>query len=88
MFDFNVHRIKSSSALKNTKDLKEITDKINSYEPNAFYIGIVEDTNDPYKLGRVRVRIPAIHGTNSSQSYYIDSLDLPWAKPAVFNCGR
>ena len=87
MFDFNVHRIKSSNALKTTKELSELTKSANKYEPNAFYIGVVEDTNDPYKLGRVRVRIPAIHGTNKTQSYYIDNLDLPWAKPAVFSCG-
>lgn len=42
-----------------------------------FYRGIVEDNNDPSKIGRVKVRIFGIHddaGVNTS--------DLPWAEVA------
>jgi len=85
MFDFNVNRIKNSGALKGSKTLNDLQKETTTYNPNAFYIGVVEDTNDPFKLGRVRVRIPAIHGVKSQQAYYIDTNDLPWAKPAVFN---
>ena len=41
------------------------------------YIGIVEDNVDPKKLGRVRVRIPQLHGTTSSPKM-IPTNSLPW----------
>ena len=40
-----------------------------------FFIGVVEDNNDPRKEGRVRVRAFGIHGTNAQ----IQTQDLPWA---------
>lgn len=40
-----------------------------------FFIGIVEDNNDPLKVGRCRVRIPAIH-TSSKKD--IPTKHLPW----------
>lgn len=42
----------------------------------TFY-GIVEDRNDPLKVGRVRVRI---HGIHSENKQYIATPDLPWAQ--------
>ena len=84
MFDVNVNRINNSSLLKD-KGYQELKKELGTYEPNAFYIGIVEDTNDPYKLGRIRARIPGIHGTNNSQLYYLQTKSLPWAKPAILN---
>ena len=42
-----------------------------------FYYGIVEDRNDPLKIGRVRVRI---HGFHTDDKQYISSADLPWAQ--------
>lgn len=86
MFDINVERIYNSDLMKSTmKDFK--SNNIQKFNPNAFYIGIVEDTSDPYALGRVRVRIPAIHGAKTSQSYYLPTKSLPWAKPAILNSG-
>jgi phage baseplate assembly protein gpV len=41
-----------------------------------FGIGIVEDNNDPEKLGRVRVRVYDIHGNNKIK---IPTNKLPWA---------
>lgn len=47
---------------ENLTSRNEIKKSLNNIpDPNAFYMGIVENTNDPYKLGRVQVRIPAIH---------------------------
>ena len=40
-----------------------------------YHYGIVEDRNDPLKIGRVRVRIHALH-TDDKQ--FISSADLPW----------
>ena len=45
------------------------------------YLGMVEDNNDPEKLGRIRVRI----------SPYMDferTEDLPWACPILGSCGN
>ena len=40
------------------------------------YVGIVEDINDPLKIGRVRVRIYGIHDASLSE---IKTEDLPWS---------
>lgn len=58
MFDINMNNI----VRENLTDRKEIKKSLNNnFNPNAFYMAIVENTNDPYKLGRVQIRIPAIH---------------------------
>jgi hypothetical protein len=44
----------------------------------VWWFGVVEDTNDPLKLGRIRVRIFGYH-TESKGS--IRTSDLPWAHP-------
>jgi hypothetical protein len=41
-----------------------------------FGIGIVEDNNDPLRLGRVRVRIYDVHGNDKIK---IPTNKLPWA---------
>ena len=41
------------------------------------FYGIVEDRNDPLKIGRVRVRV---HGVHSPDKNSISTPDLPWAQ--------
>ena len=41
-----------------------------------FYHGVVEDRNDPLKIGRVRVRVHTLH-TDDKQ--FIATPDLPWS---------
>jgi hypothetical protein len=43
-------------------------------EKDITYLGIVEDNNDPKKLGRCRIRVFGIFDTMETQ-------DIPWAKP-------
>jgi len=51
------------------------------------YAGIVEDTQDPLKLGRLKVRVPHVYGSNVSGTGYIGVNDLPWAMPAGMPAG-
>lgn len=44
-------------------------------QPN-FYIGVVEERNDPLMLGRVKVRVLGLHTENKS---LLPTEDLPWA---------
>jgi len=44
---------------------------------NQFYIAVVEDRNDPLKLGRVRVRVINVHSEDRKSDVPIDS--LPWS---------
>lgn len=46
----------------------------------TFYYGVIEDRNDPQKLGRVRVRVFGIHSAKKSD---IATPDLPWAQVIV-----
>lgn len=74
----NLNRTDLNNYAKNK--VNESTPEIN---PNAFYVGIVTNTNDVYKVGRVQVRIPMIHGGASFQRNYLPDSALPWAKPAI-----
>jgi hypothetical protein len=49
----------------------------------VFWMGIIENNNDPLKLGRCQVRIMGIHTENkgdTSKVNYIPTEDLPWAQ--------
>lgn len=48
-----------------------------------FYIGIVENNNDPLKLGRLQVRIYGVHTFNREdvELNYLPTEKLPWAMP-------
>jgi hypothetical protein len=43
-------------------------------EINQQWPGVVVDTNDPLKLGRIKVNVPRFYGT-------FDAEDIPWASP-------
>lgn len=47
----------------------------NMFTP-SFYIGFVEDRNDPLMLGRVRVRVVGLHTHDKA---ILPTADLPWA---------
>lgn len=45
-----------------------------------WFVGVVEDVNDPLMLGRVRVRV---HGIHSPRQEDISTADLPWAQVGI-----
>lgn len=66
--------------IKTLKDTKAVK--------NSFYVGVVEDINDPQKLDRVRVRVLGINiHEKSGGKNYLKTEELPWANvmsPTVF----
>lgn len=46
------------------------------------FSGIVEDNNDPNKVGRVKIRIPSLHG-NGISGRFIGTEALDWFEPCV-----
>jgi len=51
------------------------------------YAGLVESNKDPLKLGRLKVRVPHVYGSDATGSGYIAVNDLPWAMPAGMPAG-
>lgn len=52
---------------------------------NGFYRAVVEENNDPEKLGRVRVRIWGLHSEKKNKTLTdgIPTNELPWAEPCL-----
>lgn len=50
---------------------EQVIDRLGAFDE---FPGVVEDNNDPEKLGRIKVRVHAVYGT-------IPTADLPWAVP-------
>ena len=67
--------------LKNApSDLQIETEKL-----YGFYRGVVEDNNDPLKVGRLRARIHGLHTEKKqkSETEGIPTNELPWAEPCL-----
>jgi len=47
----------------------------------GIYVGIVEQNNDPERLGRIKVRVPHIYGIIGGTVGAIPMDDMPWAIP-------
>lgn len=57
-------------------------DKKINVEPGKTYIGVVEDNQDPDRLGRCKVRVVDIHdGRDKDGKYLIPTEGLQWAMP-------
>ena len=75
---FGVSSIDGLSSIEN----EELKSLINY---NGFYRAFVVSTDDPMHLGRVKIRVPAIHGADPTLSTYMADNTLPWAQPGCFN---
>jgi hypothetical protein len=58
--------------------------KANQTQPFILLRGVVEDNNDPLKVGRVRVRIFGVHSDKNEKSgakfEFVKTSELPWAE--------
>ena len=59
---------------------------------NGLYCGFVEDNQDPLKIGRLKIRIPHLHGTDPNNTEFIPTAGLQWSYPCMpfyagFDCG-
>lgn len=61
-------------------NLKHIHQNFIGQDGLKWWIGIVEDRNDPQQLGRARVRI---HGYHTDDTSLIPTKELPWAFPIM-----
>jgi len=70
----------SDITIKTLKDTKSVK--------SSFYVGVVEDIQDPEKLDRVRVRVMGIHiEKKSGDDNHLKTEELPWANvlaPTMF----
>lgn len=64
-------------------DLKHLTPKVSKF--NGIYRGVIEDNNDPYKLGRCRIRVWGIHDEMKVETVEegIPTENLPWGEPCL-----
>jgi hypothetical protein len=64
-------------------DIKHFAPKTSSH--NGIYRGVVEDNNDPEKLGRCKVRVWGLHDElkDQHQKEGIPTDVLPWAEPCL-----
>lgn len=53
----------------------------------GLYLGIVEENNDPLVMGRLRVRIPEIHGARNAPNK-ISNAALSWSLPCFTDAGE
>ena len=62
-------------------DIKHLAPKVSTF--NGIYRGVIENNNDPDKLGRCKVRVWGIHDElkESKQKEGIPTDVLPWAEP-------
>ena len=54
---------------------------------HGIFAGLVEKTEDPEKLGRLKVRVPSVYGADGGQGSFIGVDNLPWALPAGLPAG-
>ena len=51
-------------------------------ESGKTYLGVVEDNNDPKKVGRCRIRVMDVFdGKNKDNEYEVKTENIPWAFP-------
>lgn len=55
------------------------------FDRSGFYRAKVISNNDPLNLGRVKIRIPSLHGISERQTFYVPDAHLPYAYPGIMD---
>ncbi len=63
----------------------ELLNDVSNIDYSIFYRGTVVENSDPLGLGRVRVRVPQIYGSEDQRdsSFYVPTYAIPWATSAI-----
>lgn len=68
-----------NTTVRDDESLNSLVKDLTKVDYNTFYRGTVVNNHDPESLGRVQVRVPQLHGTNSESSIYVENTAIPWA---------
>ncbi len=65
----------------------ELLNDVSNIDYSIFYRGTVVENSDPLGLGRVRVRVPQIYGSEDQRdsSFYVPTYAIPWATSAIIS---
>ena len=74
----------SVNSYRDNEELSKLLEELDKVEINGFYRAYVVDNDDTARLGRVKIRIPNLHGFTKENSNYVPSNALPWATPAIW----
>lgn len=55
------------------------------FNRSGFYRAKVISNNDPLNLGRIKIRIPSLHGMSEEQTFYVPDAHLPYAFPGIMD---
>lgn len=56
-------------------------DIYSEFDRTGFYRAKVISNKDPLNLGRIKIRIPGLHGISEAQTFYVPDAHLPYAYP-------
>ena len=73
------------STVENDDEYNKLLKEVMETDYSCFYRGTVVDNDDPMQMGRVRVRIPQIYGSEEQrdQDIYTPTYAIPWATSAI-----
>ena len=74
-----------SNSMQDNEAYNKLLDKVMNVDYTAFYRGTVVDNSDPMNMGRVRVRVPQIYGSEEQRDkdIYVPTYAIPWATSAI-----
>lgn len=75
---YNQQNIQSALSNIQNRQIRE------QFDRSGFYRAIVVSNDDPQCIGRIKIRIPSLHGSNPEQLGYMDDSMLPYAFPGIF----
>ena len=75
------------SSVDSDEEYNKFLNEVMNVDYSIFYRGTVVDNNDPLNLGRVRVRVPQIYGSEQQRDsdIYTPTYAIPWATSAIMS---